>query len=81
MRSAKDFNKKDDSSSVDHFIEKEIFTKLDDDNNNGSVVLYMNVIHMDGVNLKQLKNRLKELGFSTNTSKEGVDDVLNINVK
>lgn len=75
MRTAKDFKRK--NSPQDAFIENEIYPLLDE--NEGSATLYLNVIIMEGIDLKQLKIRLKELNFKISTGKEGVDDVLYIN--
>jgi len=77
MRTAKDF-KPANTSPVDDFIENHIYPQLDEEN--GTAAVYVNLIQMEEVDLKQLKDRLKSLGFKTSMSKLGLDDVLNVNV-
>jgi len=75
LKKASDYNNK--TLSIDDFIIKEVQPLLD--KNHGSANLYLNVIHQEGVSIKVLKDRLKELGYKTFNGKEGVDDVLFIN--
>ena len=77
LKSAKDYKKKD-ASVVDQFILDEIQPKLED--GNGYAMIYFNVLEMEGVNFTQLKKRLKDLGFKVNQGKEGVDNVIYIEV-
>jgi len=75
MLTADDF-KNESVSTVDIFIEKFIYPKLKEDKGNTNV--YINLIQMEDINLKSLKDRLKELKFTVSMNKIGIDDVLNI---
>ena len=68
--------KKKYNEAVSQFILDEIQPKLDD--NEGSAMIYYNIIEMEGVNFKELKVVLKDLGYSVSTGKEGVDSVVYI---
>ena len=79
IRSAKDFEKSNNNAILDAFIENEIYSQFDE--GESSAIIYINLIEQENIILSQLKNRLKELGFKTEVSKEGIDQVLNINIK
>ena len=68
--------KKKYNETVSQFILDEIQPELDD--NEGSAMIYMNLIIQEGINLKELKITLKDLGYSVSNGKEGTDDVLYI---
>ena len=65
--------------SVDIFIENHIYPDFIE--GCASTNVYINLIQQEDVNIKVLRDRLKELKFKIESGKIGVDDVLIIKVK
>ena len=78
MRTADSFKINEDKE-IDEFIEKYIYTKLDEGEH--PVVIYENFIQQEYINSKVLEKRLKELKFKVNKNVLGTDSVIEIRIK
>ena len=76
MKDANFYKKKmsDKNTLIDKYINDNIYSQLENDVYPASI--YINKLNQDDINIKEFRDRLKELKFKPSNGKEGNDDVI-----